>query len=70
MRFFGALEHLGTLPNALVPGNAPLLFAPYTLMRTALEAAGYAAWAWEPGLPPVVSGCLMSSSMSWRSKPG
>jgi hypothetical protein len=51
MRFFGALEHLGTLSNALVPGNAPLLFAPFTLMRTALEAAGYAAWAWEIGLP-------------------
>jgi hypothetical protein len=51
MRFFGGLEHLGTLSNALVPGNAPLLFAPFTLMRTALEAAGYAAWAWEPGLP-------------------
>jgi hypothetical protein len=51
MRFFAALEHLGTLSNALVPGNAPLLFAPFTLMRTALETAGYAAWAWEPGLP-------------------
>jgi hypothetical protein len=51
MRFFAALEHLATLSNALVPGNSPLLFAPFTLMRTALEAAGYAAWAWEPALP-------------------
>ena len=51
MRFFAALEHLATLSNALAPGNAPLLFAPFTLMRTALEAAGYAAWAWEPTLP-------------------
>lgn len=50
MRLIGAFEHLGTLSNALVPGNAPLLFAPFTLMRTALEAAGYAAWAWAPGL--------------------
>ncbi len=52
LRFSSALEHLGTLANALVPGNAPLLFAPFTLMRTALEGAGYAAWAWEPGLSP------------------
>jgi hypothetical protein len=52
MRFFAALEHLATLSNAMVPGNAPLIFAPFTLMRTALEAAGYAAWAWEPDLPP------------------
>ncbi len=51
LRFSSALEHLRTLANALVPGNAPLLFAPFTLMRTALEGAGYAAWAWEPGLP-------------------
>lgn len=50
LRFGSALEHLGTLANALVPGNAPLLFAPFTLMRTALEGAGYAAWAWEQGL--------------------
>jgi hypothetical protein len=52
MRLFSAFEHLGTLSNVLVPGNAPLLFAPFTLMRTALEGAGYAAWAWEPALSP------------------
>ncbi len=50
LRLSSALEHLDTLANALVPGNAPLLFAPFTLMRTALEGAGYAAWAWEPGI--------------------